>query len=150
MGPERRQIIERLSAAGGVASALGGAAYLLARRHARDKPAPVAHPEILNTDRLDPAKRLLINKTALFIICGEYPDRKKIMVEFDITKHVAYYNIGYLKQYGLVERLLPAKESGIPPHYIPTPGLVNTLTDPIAYPYLEEALQERIAQKTVN
>lgn len=150
MDPQMRRNIEKLAAASGVVSAIGGAAYLLAKQHGKEVPPVVPQPDILNTDKLEPHNRLLINRTALSIICMNYPDRKQIMADLNITKHKTDYSLGYLKHYGLITRVIPDKASGVPIHYQPVPELVWTLEDPVKYPYIEQALQERIARREAD
>ncbi len=147
MDPQIRHNLEKLAAASGIVSALGGAAYLLSRRVTQEQPSVSPQPDILNTDKLVPHKRLLINRTALSIICLQHPDRKKIMADLRLSKHTVDFSTGYLKHYGLIARIITDKTSGIPPHYVPTGELIDTLREPDAYPFIEEALQERIATK---
>ncbi len=148
MDLQRKRTIERLAAASGIATAIGGTAYLLTKRHNKEAHLITPQPEILNTDQLEPLKRLLVNRVAMVIICTQYPDRKRVMADLEVTKHQADYGTGYLMHYGLVVRKAGDKSTRIPAHYDPVSELVDTLLDPERFPFKEIALQERLAKRT--
>lgn len=145
MDQRTKERLEKSVLAGGVISALGGVAFYVKQRQITPP-----RPEILNDDRLSPARRWLVNRAAAHILFSHYPDRKAVMAALQASRDHAGEAISYLKDSGLIIRQAAIRRLDVPSHYVATEALAETVQRPADYPLLAAAQLDLIKSPPLN
>lgn len=130
--------LEKAALAGGIVVAIGGTAYASALKLTH-KP----NPGILNDERFDPGKRMLLNLLAVEVLYSYMPSRQQLVNKLSFKVDQVSHLMGYLTGNGLVVNQPGSKKAETPVHYAPTYALGEALLQPELYPSLEAARQER-------